>query len=112
MPVHLGELWLPIVVSAVLVFIASNILWMALPFWHSRDYKTTGNDDAYVGAARSLQPGMYMWPKMDWKTMTPEQQKEWGAGPSALMYLKNPSAFSFPKTLGTYFLYKIGRAHV
>ena len=107
MPVTLAELWLPILLSAVFVFIASNILWMALPFWHSRDYRTTGNDAAYIAASSSLQPGMYMFPKMDWKTMTPEQQKEWAAGPSALMYLKNPSAFSFPTTLGTYFLYTI-----
>ena len=34
----LSLLWLPILVSAVFVFIASNILWMALPFWHRSDY--------------------------------------------------------------------------
>ena len=35
-PVSLGSLWLPTLLSAVFVFIASNILWMALPFWQAR----------------------------------------------------------------------------
>jgi hypothetical protein len=37
--IPLSALWLPIVVSAVAVFVVANILWMALPFWHRSDYK-------------------------------------------------------------------------
>lgn len=36
--IPLPVLWLPILLSAVFVFIASNILWQALPFWHRSDY--------------------------------------------------------------------------
>jgi hypothetical protein len=105
--VSLVELWLPILVSAVLVFIASNILWMMLPFWHSRDYKQLPDEKPFLAGSASLQPGLYMYPKMDWKTMTPEQRAEVAQGPSAIVYLKNPSTFSFPATLGKYFLYTI-----
>ena len=39
MQVPLSMLWIPILVSAVFVFITANLLWMALPFWHRSDYK-------------------------------------------------------------------------
>ena len=105
--VSLLELWLPIVLSAVFVFIASNILWMALPFWHRPDYKNVEDDRPFVENTRALKPGLYMFPRMDWKTMTPEQQAEWQSGPSGVMYLKNPSRFSMGATLAQYFLYTL-----
>ena len=36
--IPLTTLWLPILLSAVFVFIASNILHMAIPGWHRGDY--------------------------------------------------------------------------
>jgi hypothetical protein len=105
--VTLLELWLPILVSAVLVFIASNILWMMLPFWHYRDYGSTDNDAAFVDLTKGLQPGLYIYPKADWKTMTPEQKGEWQSGPSGTLYLKNPARFSFGSALSSYFVYAL-----
>ena len=105
--VPLTQLWLPILVSAVLVFIASNILWMGLKFWHYRDYKRVPDDAVFVDAAKSLSSGLYMFPWMDWKTMTPEQKAAAQAGPSALMIVRNPATFGFGKALVLYFLYCI-----
>ena len=34
---ELSELWLPIILSAVLVFMASSVIHMASP-WHKSDY--------------------------------------------------------------------------
>ncbi|MGZ8868736.1 MAG: hypothetical protein ACXW2P_10360, partial [Thermoanaerobaculia bacterium] len=103
--VSLAQLWLPILVSAVLVFVASNILWMGLKFWHYRDYKRVPDDAVFVNAAKSLPSGLYMFPWMDWKTMTPEQKAAAQAGPSALMIVRNPATFGFAKALVLYFLY-------
>ena len=60
----LGSLWLPIVLSAVFVFLASSILHMAVP-WHRSDTSTMPNEDRAMDALRPLgiPPGDYMVPR-------------------------------------------------
>ena|SRR5688572_8789706 len=103
--VPLSMLWLPILLSAVFVFFASFILWMALPFWHARDTGRIQDDTAVVNAFRKAKSGQYVIPWMDWKNLTPEQRAEAQKGPSALVWLRNPLAFSFPRTLVLAFLH-------
>lgn len=58
------NLWLPIVLSAVICFVASSIIWMATPL-HKHDYKSPGDkEEGILGALRSmnLAPGMYYVP--------------------------------------------------
>jgi hypothetical protein len=105
--VPLTALWLPILVSAVLVFIASNILWMALPFWHRRDYGRVPDDRAFIDAAKPLRSGMYIFPFMDWKGMTPEKKAELATLPAGYMLIRNPNRFNFGVTLLGYFLYSL-----
>jgi hypothetical protein len=59
----LSSLWLPILVSAVLVFIASTVIHMLLP-WHRNDYPKMPNEDKALDALRplSIPPGDYMVP--------------------------------------------------
>jgi len=61
--VSLPSLWLPIVLSAVLVFIASFILHMVLTY-HVADYRKLPAEDDTMEALRkfSLPPGDYMVP--------------------------------------------------
>ena len=61
--VTLASLWLPIVVSAVAVFVASAILWMVLPY-HRKDWRGVTNEPALNDAirAQNLGGGMYMFP--------------------------------------------------
>jgi hypothetical protein len=103
--VALSMLWLPILVAAVLVFIASSILWMALPFWHSKDYGRIPNEKPILDSLAGVTSGQYLVPSVDWGKMTPEARDEAQKQPSAIMLVRNPLAFSFPKTLGLYFLY-------
>lgn len=105
--VPLVQLWLPILVSAVVVFVAANVLWMALPFWHGRDYGRTGNDDAFVAAAKPLKSGLYIFPFMDWKNTTPEKRAEMATLPAGFLILRNPNRFNFGATLAGYFLYTL-----
>jgi len=61
---ELLALWLPILLSAVFVFIASSIIHMT-PLWHKGDYPPVPNEDALRDAVRPLAipPGDYMVPR-------------------------------------------------
>jgi hypothetical protein len=102
--VPLTELWLPILVAAVLVFITSNILHMVLGFWHRGDYTKASSEKAILDAITPLPPGQYVVPLHDYKAMTPEQRQAAMAGPNAMILLRNPAP-SFGKTLGLWFLH-------
>ena len=57
----LSALWLPILLSAVVVFIASSLIHMASP-WHKGDYPMMPNQDKVMDALRpfAIPPGDYM----------------------------------------------------
>src|SRR5512142_213689 len=59
----LSALWLPILLSAVLVFLVSSVIHMLSP-WHKNDYPTMPNEEAARDALRPLAipPGDYMVP--------------------------------------------------
>ena len=60
----LDLLWLPILLSAVIVFIVSSLIHMVLP-WHKSDYPKLANEDKVMDALRPLAipPGDYMVPR-------------------------------------------------
>ena len=61
--VPLSELWLPILLSAVLVFVASSIINALLPY-HRTDYRSLPSEDAAMEDVRrwGLSPGDYAFP--------------------------------------------------
>src|SRR5450755_748254 len=60
----LSALWLPIIVSAVAVFLASSIIHMVLP-WHKSDYPKMPDEGRVIEALRpiAIPPGDYMVPR-------------------------------------------------
>ena len=58
-------LWLPILLSAVIVFVMSSIIHMASP-WHKSDYPKMPREDEAMDALRPLAipPGDYMVPRV------------------------------------------------
>ncbi|MBM4108417.1 MAG: hypothetical protein FJ255_06330 [Phycisphaerae bacterium] len=79
----LAELWLPILLSAVAVFLVSWIAWMALPH-HKPDFHKLADEDALLNALRSqkIGPGVYLFPGCDMKEMKdPAKKARWEAGP-------------------------------
>ena len=60
---ELTQLWLPILLSSVFVFLASSIMWMALPH-HKADIKVLPDEKALTEQLGKLDlpPGTYMWP--------------------------------------------------
>jgi hypothetical protein len=61
--VALTALWLPIVVSAVVCFVAGFVLWMVLPH-HRSDWKKLPDEDVAMTAlgTQAVTPGMYTVP--------------------------------------------------
>jgi len=61
----LSALWLPILVSSVIVFVASTVIHMALPWWHKNDFPKVPNEDRLRDALRPLAvpPGDYVVPR-------------------------------------------------
>jgi len=102
--VSLLDLWLPILLAALVVQVASTMIHMALPFWHTADYRHVDDDRTFVEGARGLQSGLYLFPRLVPKP-TAEQKAEWESGPTGLMYLRNPARFSFGRTIAIYSLY-------
>ncbi len=51
---HVGilQLWLPILLSAVIVFVASSLIHMVLPF-HKNDYRKLPDEDKVMDTLRS-----------------------------------------------------------
>jgi ABC-type amino acid transport system permease subunit len=80
----LSALGLPIVLSAVFVFVASSVLHMLLP-WHKTDYKTLPNEDKAMDALRALAipPGDYMVPR-------PSSREDMGSAAFAAKLKKGP----------------------
>ena len=60
----LASLWLPIVVSAVILFVASSVIHMFSP-WHKGDYAQLPDEDGVMRALRpfAIPPGEYMVPR-------------------------------------------------
>lgn len=55
------DLWLPILVSAVVVIVMSSLVWMVFP-WHKSDFKKTNDEEAVRTALKGFSTGLYMVP--------------------------------------------------
>jgi len=109
MSVALPELWLPILVSSVVVFFASFLAHMILPH-HKKDYRKVADEDTLLDWVRSTKPapGQYMFPGCeDWSELKdPEVKKRWEAGPHGTMNVY-PGPPSMGRNLILTFVYYI-----
>ena len=85
---ELTGLWGPIILSAVVVFIASFIAWTISPH-HKGDYQGLSNEEAMLSAIRAgnVAPGMYMIPYCaDWSELKdPDKKAKYEAGPYGVL---------------------------
>jgi len=103
----LAALWLPILLSAVIVFIASSIMHMVLPY-HKSDYRQLPDEDKVLTALRpaNLQKGLYVFPYCTHKNMkSPEIQEKYKQGPVGFMTIFPSGPPAMPKFLGLWFAY-------
>lgn len=80
------DLWLPILVSAALVWVVSALVWTVLP-WHKSDYSTTSDEEAVRAGLRGLSPGLYNVPHCvaQKELKDPEVQRKFEEGPLAFI---------------------------
>jgi hypothetical protein len=79
-------LWQPILLSAVLAFIAGSVIWMAMP-WHKKDWSKVADEETARQALSGLAPGQYNLPHCsDMKEMeNPDVQQKLKDGPVAFI---------------------------
>jgi hypothetical protein len=103
----LPALWLPIVLSAVIVFVASSIIHMLLPY-HRSDYQKLPDEDKVLAALRSasLKRGLYIFPFTSHKDMnSPIVVGKYNQGPVGMMTIAPNGPPVMPKFLGLWFGY-------
>ena len=71
--VTLAQLWIPILLSAALVFLASGLIWMVIG-WHNKDFAKIPNEDAVAAALQGAPRGTYMLPYARGAEMRCEQR--------------------------------------
>ena len=102
------SLWLPILLSALLVFAASSIIHMLLP-WHKVDYPKVPDEDRLregLGAL-AVPPGDYMIPRpasME-EMKSPAFQEKMKQGPVAILTVMPNGPGSMGKPLALWFVY-------
>ncbi|HKW51510.1 MAG TPA: hypothetical protein VJQ53_07230 [Candidatus Eisenbacteria bacterium] len=106
--VHIMSLWIPILLSAVLVFIVSSIIHMVLGY-HRSDYKKLPSEDAVLEALRkfNIPPGDYHFPRPDtMKAMKdPAFIEKRTKGPVGLMTIMKPGPPAMGRELFQWFVY-------
>jgi hypothetical protein len=105
----LSGLWLPILVSAVFVFVSSSILHMVIP-WHKSDYRALPGEDQVLDAFRTwkVPPGDYMAPRPAGREdmRSPAFVEKMKRGP-VLVLTVIPGGGSFATNLVLWFCYAI-----
>jgi hypothetical protein len=109
--ISIAALWMPILVSAVIVFIASSVIHMA-PLWHRSEYPKIPNEDKVMDALRpfAMPPGDYMLPRAnDMKDMKSAGfMEKIKRGPVIIMTVLPNACPSMGKNLVQWFLYVVG----
>jgi hypothetical protein len=108
--ISLASLWLPILLSAVIVFVASSIIHMATP-WHRGEYGSVPDQDAVMKALRpfAIPPGDYMMPRANsMKAMQePEFVEKQRQGPVVVMTVLPNGPGSMTRPLAQWFLFLV-----
>jgi hypothetical protein len=105
--VTLSLLWLPILLSAVFVFIASSIIHMVLPY-HRNNYRKIADEDKVRAAIRGAAPapGLYHMPYCTHKELgSAETKAKFTEGPVVLMTVFPNGPMNMGKFLGQWFVY-------
>lgn len=108
--VPIASLALPILLSAVAVFVASSLIHMVLG-WHKHDLRRVGDEDAVMAALRpfNLAPGDYALPMAgSMEAMkSPDFQEKMKTGPVVVMTVRPPGPAAMGKSLGIWFAYSL-----
>jgi hypothetical protein len=102
------SLWLAILLSAVVVWIASFIVWAVLPH-HQSDYKGLPNEESVLQALTPLPPGQYNIPHLVSREELnqPEVVKKFEEGPTGFLTIAPRGVPSMGKGMALSFVYNL-----
>jgi hypothetical protein len=107
-PLH--ALWLPILLSSVIVFVVSSIIHMLTP-WHHGDYPKVPNEDRVMDTLRPLgiPPGDYMMPRPATREelRAPAYLEKLKKGPVMIFTVLPAGRTSMARNLVQWFLYSV-----
>lgn len=108
--VSIGALWLPIVLSAVLVFGVSAVVWMVLPH-HRNDFRGLSTEDRVREALSDagVTPGQYTIPHAPTRAdyQTPEMQAKYAEGPNVFLTVVPRGMPNMGKQFVLWFLFSV-----
>src|SRR6266571_3217614 len=106
----LHALWLPILLSSVIVFFVSSVIHMASP-WHKSDYPKVPNEDKVMDALRpfAIPPGDYMMPRPSsaQDMRSPEFAEKMKKGPVMVLTVIPNGPATMTKNLVLWFLFSV-----
>lgn len=108
--VPLPSLWLPILLSAVFVFIVSAVIHMLLPY-HRSDYGRVPDEDKVMASLGEFQipPGDYVMPYAGGPgaMKSPEYQEKMNRGPVIVMTVMRNGPPPMAKNLALWFIFSV-----
>lgn len=108
--VPISSLWIPILLSAVIVFVTSSITHIVLSY-HRNEYKKHPDEEGLSAAMRktNVPPGFYAFPYSSGpkEMKSPEIQEKFKQGPVALLIMFPNGPAPMGKYLTLWFLYCI-----
>jgi len=101
-------LWMPILVSAIVAFIAGAVIWMAMP-WHKKDWSKTADEEGVRAALKGAVPGQYSVPNCvdQAQFKDPDMQKKFIDGPQAFITVVPNGLPSMGPKLAMMFAYNL-----
>ncbi len=83
---NIMTLWQPILASAVIVFLASAVIWTMMP-WHKSEWNKTADEEGVRAALRDFPPGQYSLPHCPDQSALkdPDMQQKFKDGPLAFI---------------------------
>ena len=108
MNVALADLWLPILLSGVAVFIISSLIWAVIQY-HNSDWQKLPDEEAARSALSGIEPGQYALPHAaDNKAKADETwQAKYREGPVAMLMVLPHGELGMGKQLGQWLVYCI-----
>jgi hypothetical protein len=106
MNVSLMSLMWPILLSAVIVFIASSVIWMVVQY-HNADWKKLPDEVTARAALKGTAPGQYSVPHAATAAdrNSPDWQEKYKQGPAAMVIVFPHGSLAMGKQLTQWFIY-------
>jgi hypothetical protein len=103
-----SALVMPVLLSAVCIFIASSLIHAVLKL-HNGDFKKLANEEEVRAVLRKSVsgPGMYITPHCGEGKMTDEAQRKFEEGPNTVIYVRPSGKIQMGPFLGKWFVYTV-----